>query len=1269
MLASTNSTYQYQVGASLPPNAPSYVVRQADQDFYEGLKAREFCYVLNSRQMGKSSLRVQTMQKLLAENIACATIDITLIGSDVSQDQWYYTLAKSLLNNFRIQFKLSTWWREHELLSPLGRFSEFIEQVLLTAITESIVIFIDEIDSVLSLPFPCDDFFAFIRACYNQRVDKPEYYRLTWALLGVATPSDLIEDRRRTPFNIGQAIELNGFQEHEIQPLVKGLVQRVNNPDAVLKEILAWTGGQPFLTQKLCKLILTSSFPIEISFESEFVQNFICSQVIENWEAFDHPEHLKTIRDRILRQDKNTDRLLGLYQQILRYTEVIADTSSEQLELRLSGLVVKQDNKLKVYNQIYKAIFNEKWVTESLANLRPYKEEIAVWIESNYQDESCLLSGQTLHDAEEWASNRRLSDDDYKFLHTSRKAERKASKLLAEAAHQARKRIRISRNLFYGSSLVATLAIFMGLYFKIEGFNAGREIVKLDSQALSIYNNTVSAESSQLESLVSAIEVGKKTKLLIKQNYFSQFNQNVSSLLLLQAIISNVQEQNRLDFNKNQHEVLSISFNSDGLLIATKPKDINIHEIQEKENVQLWMYGQKIAILPSKSRVKKLSFSPNEQKLATFATDGTIRLWNLSGKLLTKWNISDKSISVLKFSPDGQYLCVISKDGIAKMWNIASQEITQLPTHQGKIESISFSPDRQYIATAGEPNKIRLWNYSGKQLFQWNIDKTSVSIINFSPNGKLIAIGARDGKIKILNLLGQITEQWKSEQSRISNITFSSDGQSIVTVGSDGTVKVWSLLSRKLINQLKASEINFTGIALSHNLQQIATVDEANTVQVWQLNNSLQNLLEQLPIKQDSGLDSLDFSSDGQSIISTEDQNNLKIWNLTGNEISLGGNKGNILGITFSSYNNLIAAIGHDSKVNIWDRSGKHLVVNKQTINNEKITTKISGIGVVFGWDRVTRKLIVTQLIAGSPSEEILQVGDRILSADGNSTVNTSRDNALAYIRGEEGTIVTLQIYRPRKGYLTRKIKRESFPIPQHILKWPTFPNILSFSPDEKTLAIGTDEGIVQLWDVSKNDLKLNNKKLDNNQPNPVTSVNFSPDGKYLAVAKDNSTIQLWNVSDKTILDQWNSYQGLVTNVKFSPDSQSLGTIGGSRVKIWNLSRQKITQLIGHQGDVLSLSFSPSSKIIATAGADNTVRLWNFSGQQIGQFYSNVGFRDVSFSRNEKSITTIELDGTVKQWRIGQGLDELLSRGCDWLKDYLATHPEEREARKVCSDR
>ena len=424
------TNFNYQVGGSLPADAPSYIERQCDREYYDLLKERKYCYVFNCRQMGKSSLRVRVTHKLQAEGIVCATIDPQKIGVEVTCEQWYASAIRSLVGDLDLKskFDLRSWIRERELLSPVQRFAEFIETVVLQEIDTPIVIFVEEIDRLLSLKFGMDDFFGLVRSFFEDRT-KPDYNRITFSFLGVATPTDLIKGRGTSGFNIASAVEMAGFTINEAIPLMDGLANRISNPEVYLEEAINWTGGQPFLMQKLLEMIEKSLNDIHPPNNVvEWVQELVQKCIVSNWESQDAPPHLTTIRDRVITVgDDLRGQMLSYYRQILSDGELESDNNSQEKEkLRLTGLVVKRNGKLRSYNPIYRLVFNNDWIDKQLADLRSplYAAAFKAWdIADAEQKQDYLLRGQILKEAEEWASEKRTSYEDRSFLRQSREFE------------------------------------------------------------------------------------------------------------------------------------------------------------------------------------------------------------------------------------------------------------------------------------------------------------------------------------------------------------------------------------------------------------------------------------------------------------------------------------------------------------------------------------------------------------------------------------------------------------------------------------------------------------------------------------------------------------------------------------------------------------------------------------------------------------------------------------------------------------------------------
>ena len=1242
-------TYRYQVGGSLGIDTPSYVKRKADEELYQALKRGEFCYVLNTRQMGKSSMMVRAYHLLQQEGYRCTTVDMSCVGGEnITPLQWYKGIVSQLWRGFSLLEKvnLKSWWREEEDISLLQRLNRFIEDIVLVQFPQDkIVIFIDEIDSILSLNFSVDDFFTLIRSCYNRRAINPQYNRLTFAIFGVATPSHLIADKNRTPFNIGTAIELQDFQLDEALSLAEGLEQKISHSKALIEEILAWTGGQPFLTQKICQLCLpplenetnssrdkiissrkqinnyikqinssrdkiissrlqinssinqinTSTNQINLGKEEVYIKQLVQKHIINHWESQDEPQHLRTISNRILKNQKHAGKMLSIYQFLLQGVEVKADDSREQIELLLSGLVVKQQGILKVRNAIYQEVFNTEWVEKQLRNLRPYSQAFDAWIASKQTDESRLLRGQALKDAQAWAQGKSLVDLDYQFLAASQDLEKRETQKALEVEKQAtllltqaNETLKLAQQKAQRTikqaqlSLTITSVIAFGLLgiaglLAQQGASQKQRATEYEIAALVNHSEALFNTNHKLDALIASL----KASIELKQTPQVWANPKLRAKVetRLQQTLYWVREHNRLEGHDGV--IRSVRFNPDGKIIASASRD---------HTIKLWHLDGTImqTLVGHNDEVTSIAWSPDGKMIASASRDRTIKLWRLDGAIVQTLVGHNDEVTSVAWSPDGKIIVSGSVDNTVKLWSLDSTTVQTLKGHGGWVTSVAWSPDGKMIASASRDRTVKLWSREGKELQTLKGHNHTVMSVSFSPDSDILATASWDKTIRLWSRKNHSSFQTrpdkilKGHDKGIINVSFSPDGKTLASASADNTVKLWSRDGRE-IQTFKGHNDQVMSVSFSPDSKTLATGSQDKTVRLWNLENQYLNVLS----VHNDWVMSVSFSSDGKTLATGSIDKTAKLVSPDGLAVKiLRGHNHAVNSVAWSPDGKMVATASWDGTVKLWSQDGQQL----QTLKGHK--------GGVLS-------------VSFSPDGKMIATGSQ------DKTVKLwSRD-------GQE--LLTL------KGH--------------------------SDAP----------KGSRPLGDGAKRPLRDGQSPAKGDR---IWSVAWSPDSKLVASASADNTVKIWNL-DGTEVQTLRGHDSQVMSVAWSPNGKMIAT--GSRdktVKLWSRDGQELLTLKGHGDAVWSVAWSPDSKLVASASADDTVKVWNLNGTELQTLIGHGSqVRAVSFSPNGLVLASSDITGKVILWNLARDLqrEALLPYACDWVRDYLRTNAEvSEEDRHLC---
>ncbi|MBD2182353.1 WD40 repeat domain-containing protein [Planktothrix sp. FACHB-1375] len=812
---------------------------------------------------------------------------------------------------------------------------------------------------------------------------------------------------------------------------------------------------------------------------------------------------------------------MGIYQQILQGTEVTANDSQEHTELILSGLIVKYQGYLKVKNPIYASVFNQVWVASELGKLRPYSQTFDAWIASQQTDESRLLRGQALKDAQIWSQGKSLSDLDYQFLAASVEfdsrevqlaLEVERSKAIEAQLKEQQQKAKLQK-IFLGTISVALLiSSGLGLFAFIQYGKArisDREARISEIKALASSSEGLFVSHRELDAMIDAIKAKRRLQNL--KNIDVKTIESVENALN-QTVYSN-NEYNRLIGHKGS--VLSVDISPDNQLIVTGSND---------KTVKIWkLDGTLLQTLKHTATVHRVAFSPDSRMIVSGSLDGSLKLWGVDGKLIKNIPAHQSAVWGVAFSPDGKLIASASGDGTVKLWKLNGKLHQALRGHQKSVWSVAFSPNSQMVASAGFDSTVKLWSIDGTLLKTleghknavwdvafcpsqnllvsvsadytakiWQTDgklvktlKTDNSIVGVDCKGEYIATSGRDNFVKIWKINGTFIRNLKQHQAIVRDVALSTNGLIAASASDDGKVKLWKR-NKYLLKPLYVHKDTIWDLATSKDGKLFASVSGDDTIKLWSTNGLLQKSITQKEFKGRT----LTFSTDSR-IILAGDINYIQIWNLKNTNDKLKvkllkifpGNNVNLFAIAVTPDRKMIASGGDNKMIKLWDFQGNLLTsffAHNERIwklgfsSDGKFIASASEDGTVKIWHK-DGKLVRTLRHNGA-------VWGMAFSPQGNLIVTASRDDTLNFWRLD--------------GKLLKRVSGKSNGLTR-----------VTFSPDGKTIATGGVDNTVKLWSITGELLHT----LPGHE-GMVISLDFTADGNFLVSGGDDGLIIIWDL-------------------------------------------------------------------------------------------------------------------------------------------------------------
>ncbi len=867
----SEQTPYFAVGGTLRPDDPSYLERDADRLLGQLLLAGELCYVLDSRQKGKSSLIVRTLERLKVNGVTTLNLDLQRIGSNVNCEQWYAGLLHSIGQDLGLTEKLFAYWKSHLAEGPMIRWFRCIEAVVLEEIESPVVIFIDEVDFLMSLTFPTDEFFAGIRGTYNRRSTSPNLRRLTFCLAGVATPSQLIRNQDVTPFNIGRRVDLSDFSLEDLKPYIQRLEAPGRSGVDILSRIYWWTNGHPYLTQVLaaaCAMDPVTKHPWDV--------DGVVKRILLDPDARQNDTNISDAERRLLEvkgfessPDEARSRVLELYRLLLRGNVVTTNHDPAIIDtLLLSGVVTEQGRSLRIRNRIYEKAFDEAWCRNNLPILEEQRQRSAA-IQSAWrigrvailavslliaivsylliltgQRDQALVRARQLN-----TENRRIAYQASIALASERVEDANFIKAFELVKSQTNAPDRGWEWRFWSTRFGEAKVIRppdldpKKLHQAFRAWYEGGKLVTLvgpqvfqGDEKIGVLNSGVAIEwlraTSGKSNLRNRIDAANKRFLAIDGQHFNMSEDGSVS-------VSWDPKQNGFDLIDHATGTpthIETGFPPVGCYFSHNGRFVVAASIDNKTNMyniaaKRWQWRQKL------SQVARPVFSPNDEfiVLMQVSPDATV-LKTVDGSLASRLKGTSGPIVDAHWFRDNTRIVTGSSDGTAKLWNALDGSLER--TFMGAtadVTTVDLNED--------ETKLIAMTLDSG--VLEWRVDSQPFTETIDLHCGKITAMKmSPDGSTCVTSAIGGVSVLFDAQTGRqlgrydlganvaVHPMAYSAESKWLVLVTTNGSVVIVDTMSGKVVRSLQLAGLHPTCVTLTSRGQVLFGLKDGGLIQM-----------------------------------------------------------------------------------------------------------------------------------------------------------------------------------------------------------------------------------------------------------------------------------------------------------------------------------------------------------------------------------------------------------------------------------------------------